>query len=66
MAEKLPPPLALDIAEARGVEVLGTCDWGGCDREAWGARWDRDTEQYLTVCRQCSKGAGAVRPGMRR
>jgi hypothetical protein len=34
---------------------VGTCDWGGCDREAWGQRWDADSSRYLTVCESCSR-----------
>lgn len=52
---RLPPLLTIEQAEAQGVMVLGTCDWGGCHREAAGARWDRESEQYLTVCAPCSR-----------
>ena len=33
--------------KAQGVVLVGSCDWGGCDREQWGTRWDRETAQYL-------------------
>lgn len=51
----LPPPLPIDEAEKRGLTVLGTCDWGGCHREAWGVRWSRADDSYLTVCYPCSR-----------
>jgi hypothetical protein len=60
--QPLPPPLPAAQAEALGIALVGTCDWGGCNREQWGARWDRDTRQYLTVCEKCRRGAGTVRP----
>ena len=53
--QKLPPLIPWDEADEQGLMVLGTCDWGGCDREAWGMRWSRDTEEYLTVCQPCSR-----------
>ncbi|MBN9108589.1 MAG: hypothetical protein J0I34_07380 [Pseudonocardia sp.] len=59
--EPLPPPMPFDEAENLGITVLGTCDWGGCDREAWGVRWSRDLDAYLTVCASCRRGPGAVR-----
>lgn len=61
----LPPLLTAEQAEAQGVLLVGSCDWGGCNREQWGARWDRETEQYLTVCEKCRHGAGAARPRRR-
>lgn len=60
--QALPPLLTAEQAEAQGVALVGSCDWGGCDREQWGARWDRETSRYLTVCEKCRQGAGAVRP----
>lgn len=51
----LPPPLPIDQAAVIGVTVLGSCDWGGCHREAWGVRWDREQGAYLTVCHPCSR-----------
>lgn len=58
----LPPLLTIEQAASQGVPLVGSCDWGGCNRERWGARWDRETGQYLTVCEKCRQGAGATRP----
>lgn len=35
--------------------LVGSCDWGGCNGEAWGMRWDKDGGRYLTVCEKCSR-----------
>ena len=36
------------------VELMGTCDWGACNREAVTVRWSRD-HGYLSVCGPCSR-----------
>ncbi len=28
----------------------GTCDWGRCDSEATGVRWDAERNEWLAVC----------------
>jgi hypothetical protein len=38
--------------------LLGTCDWGNCDREqaGWGWSNDDDEPEWLAICAQCSRG----------
>lgn len=43
----------LDLAADLGIDAIGECDWGDCDRWPWGVRWDGETGQYLTVCEHC-------------
>lgn len=48
--------IPFDEALALGLDalLLGACDWGHCDGEAWGLRWDPERREYLTVCEPCS------------
>lgn len=36
------------------VELMGTCDWGYCDREAVTIRWSKD-HGWLSVCAPCKR-----------
>jgi hypothetical protein len=31
-------------------DVVGTCGWGGCDRDTAALRWDGDGFRWLSVC----------------